>query len=85
MDDWKSYLLRCLECLHRYWVVFASMAFSALAFATITFMKPMHARAHGCESLSSHCPEPRSGLFWLSCLLVHTGCVWEIVLMRHDS
>jgi len=30
-----------------YWVVFASMAFSALAFATITFMKPMHARAHG--------------------------------------
>lgn len=37
----------------RYWVVFASMAFSALAFATVTFMKPMHARAHGCEFLNA--------------------------------
>jgi bacteriorhodopsin len=30
-----------------YWVVFCCMAFSAMAFATITFMKPMHMRAHG--------------------------------------
>lgn len=50
--QWSSIFAEILYMLRRYWVVFASMAFSALAFATITFMKPMHARAHGCESLS---------------------------------
>ena len=31
-----------------YWVTFGLMTASAIAFAIMTFMRPMHQRAHGC-------------------------------------